>query len=114
MTVFISKDIHFDVQQLPITINKYGSVYIPEDTYMTSEPMPEAWMETFGKKHNPLPAVEDILESSEELEEAYDPSISKDQMISQPLVMSTVLHTNYDLRPEAKNKHKEKFRKIQI
>ena len=58
MTVFIAKDMIFDMQELPITINRYGSVYIPEDTYMTSEPMPEAWMERFGKKFEPMPLCE--------------------------------------------------------
>ena len=114
MTVFIAKDMIFDMQELPITINRYGSVYIPEDTYMTSEPMPEAWMERFGKKFEPMPLCEQVLESSQELEDAYTPKVSKEVMLNDPLMRSKVLHTNYDLKPESINTDDNRFRKVTI
>lgn len=58
-------------KSLPVSIRRLSQVYIPEETYITSEPLPQAWLEIFTSAVSSQRT--DILSSRRELEQMYDP-----------------------------------------
>lgn len=60
------------VKDLPVTITKVDNLYIPEESFFTSDSVPDAWMETFEETYQGL-RVSQVVDSSGELEQMYTP-----------------------------------------
>ena len=60
------------VKDLPVTITKLGNLYIPENSFFTSDSVPDAWMETFEETYQGL-RLSQVVDSSVELEQMYSP-----------------------------------------
>jgi len=56
-------------------------------------------MELFDDDYKPLQLKEHIYESSEELEDAYDPVMIPHEVLPDTMGNTNVMHLNYDLDP---------------
>lgn len=71
----LDREIH--PKSLPVSIRRFSQVFIPEETYITSQPLPQAWLEIFTSA---APSQRtDILSSTRELEQMYDPILHIDE-----------------------------------
>jgi hypothetical protein len=96
----IACDRQVKIRELPITITKMHKLYLPEESYFSSDPLPSLWLEMFDSEY-PLSQSMTVLESSQELDTNYLPLLSNNEIISQPLGNTKILHVNFDLNPEA-------------
>lgn len=88
------------VKELPITITKLNGLYLPEESYFSSDPLPPQWIEIFDSNFSMNQSVE-LLESSQELDAIYSPLLSNNEMVSQPLCNTKILHSEIDLNPRS-------------
>ena len=59
-------------KKLPISIRRFGLLYIPDEVYITSQPLPDVWMEMFEASEFQRT---EILSSRDEVERLYDPEL---------------------------------------
>lgn len=91
LTVGLAKDSMRNAHSLPFNITKYQNLYIPEEKYITTDPFPEVWLEIYSKTYKSK-IREEILDSSEELERAYEPLVSISEIASLNFGATAVLH----------------------
>ncbi|CAG9320113.1 unnamed protein product [Blepharisma stoltei] len=94
----LAKDHTVNPRRLPVNITKYKSIYMPDDTYFSSEPLPIGWMELFNTKYKE-DITSPLLSSSEELEDVYSPELNEDLIYSSPLTSGKILHIDINLDP---------------
>lgn len=71
-------------KSLQTNIKKYNSVYIPEKSYFSSDSLPDSWMEIFDPEYKGNESS-DLLNSSEELDQVYSPTLEKDLILNPSL-----------------------------
>ena len=64
-----------DVRNLPVSIRRVGTVFIPEETYINADLLPDPWIELFDSEIG-APIKTPCNESSVELEESYAPKLA--------------------------------------
>lgn len=69
--VGLSIDREISPKSLPISIHRHSQVFIPEETYITSQLLPEAWLEVFTAFT--CSDRTEILSSRRELDQIYEP-----------------------------------------
>lgn len=79
LVVGLTCDREIRVKDLPISFTRYMNVYIPEQSYCNSEPLPEAWLEQFTEEYKGLERTE-IASTSQLIQEMYSPRL-KDREI---------------------------------
>lgn len=99
--VGLACDLPVKIKSLPITITKMYGLYLPEESYFSSDPLPPQWLEIFDPKYSLNYSIS-ALESSEELDANYSPLLSSKEIVSQPLCNTKILHVGVDLNPESK------------
>jgi hypothetical protein len=97
ITTAIAKDVDKCTSTMPIAIRKVGHIYVPEDKYISTDPLPDVWMEIFDSKYVGNDGQDEIMDTSEELDEAYDPEISLDHMKARAFGTSRVMHLKVSL-----------------
>ncbi|CAG9318993.1 unnamed protein product [Blepharisma stoltei] len=102
--VGLAKDHSLNPRKLPVNINKYKTIYMPDDTYFSCEPLPIGWMELFNEKYKE-DITSQLLSSSEEIEDVYSPELNEDLIYSSPMISGKILHVNVDLDPRKKPKN---------
>jgi len=98
LTVGITRDREVNLREMPVSIYRQHGIFVPEQSYINSEPLPSAWMEVFTKQYKGLDRTE-LVDSSEEIEEMYTPKLNRKEIYSRPMVSTHVMHTNIDLDP---------------
>ena len=96
--VGLAKDREVNVRKMPISIARLQGLYVPEASYINSEPLPAVWIEAFSGKYQGLERTE-LLDSSGEIEQMYSPQLIRKEIYAQPLSSTHVLHTDVDLDP---------------
>lgn len=77
LKIGFSLDREIRPKSLPVSIRRFNQVFIPEETYITSQPLPQAWLEVFTSA---APSQRtDIPSSTRELERMYDPVLRIDE-----------------------------------
>ena len=76
LVVGLACDREMNVKALPISFSKYMNVYVPEEAYCNSEPLPEAWLEQFTREYKGVERTE-VLSTSRLVEDMYTPRLQK-------------------------------------
>ena len=63
ITVAIAKDCVKESSRFHIKIDKVGKMYVPEDRYISTDPIPEVWIDIFSPRPQSC-LKEEILDSS--------------------------------------------------
>ena len=74
VTIGLAKDSEINLKSLPISIFKLGKIYIPQDDYVSSDPLPDIWMEIFEDEYKSN-LKETIHDSDAEMALAYTPRV---------------------------------------
>jgi len=77
ITAAISKDTSKESNRFNILIKKVGKLYIPDEKYISTDTIPDVWLEIW-KPNYTCTMKEHILDSSEELDAAYDPTLNEE------------------------------------
>jgi hypothetical protein len=88
----ISRDSMKEAKNLPIIIEKIGRVYVPEDKFFSTDPLPPVWLEVFDPSYTLNDGQDNLFDTSEELEAAYDPLMSLEHVKARPYGTSVVMH----------------------
>lgn len=72
----LSNDHSVPREKIKVLLNKFFDVYVAENSYMTSDPLPLPWMELFGAKMTRKKSFGPYLEE----EEFYTPTITLAEM----------------------------------
>jgi hypothetical protein len=100
LTIGIAKDGNLNLKNLPISVTKYNKIYVPQEDFINSDPLPAMWMELFSEEYRPkVDDYDEALDSTEELIMAYTPRVNEHEVLSSPLGSSKVMHLNVDLNP---------------
>lgn len=85
------------VRSLPVSIERFGGLYIPEENYKTADLLPEVWMELFDDKKE-LERTK-IQSSTEEIQTMYTPSVKTKDFLAFSQGLEHVLHIGVNLDP---------------
>jgi hypothetical protein len=88
----ISRDSMKESSNLPIAIEKIGKLYVPDDKYFSTDPLPDVWMEIFDTEYTLSDGKDQLFDTSEELEAAYDPKLDLEHVKQTPYGTSVVMH----------------------
>jgi len=85
------------VRSLPVSVERCGGLYIPEESYKTADLLPEVWMETFDAKKEL--SRTNILSSTEEIQALYSPRMKTKDFLAFSEGLEHVLHLGVNLDP---------------
>ena len=94
----IAQDQELNPRKLPVDIRKASSVYLPGESYFTSDTLPASWMELFSASYKE-DAGSEYPDSEEELGSMYKPLLDPPSIFVNPLGSKSVLHLDYSLNP---------------
>lgn len=95
LTIGIARDREVNIHEMPVSIYRHHGVFIPEQSYINSEPLPEVWMEVFTRYYSGV----NKTKFDDSQEEMYTPVLNRKEIYSRPMVSTHVMHTNIDLDP---------------
>lgn len=94
------------VRTLPVSVERFGGLYIPEEHYMTADLLPDVWMELFDGKTE-LSRTH-ILSPTEEIQGLYSPRMKTKDFLAFSEGLEHVLHLGVNLDPLYSQKRRSK------
>lgn len=94
------------VRSLPVSVERCGGLYIPEETYKTADLLPEVWMELFDARKEL--SRTNIMSSTEEIQTLYSPRMKTKDFLAFSEGLEHVLHLGVNLDPLYGQKRKFK------
>ena len=111
MAVGHACDQQVNMRSLLTNIERMGSIYLPDPSYMAGQELPISWLEALGGYRGAEKTV--ILDENEELDRQYKPLLS-DRQLQSPITSSTkVMHLGVELDSHQGNgRHKSPINSV--